>query len=133
MTDPHPVFNPSPSRESLTRLMRLFGHNGVLRVRTSRGSDAALNLLRPEGKAMTPAAPMPTSKEIQITGIRKHVAECVTEINGARCGARSNVWDTPVHLNVWILAHADAYAHKKFVKHTEDPVNVYTKPAKRPQ
>ncbi|MEV5598428.1 hypothetical protein [Streptomyces sp. NPDC052496] len=79
---------------------------------------------------MTTSAPVPARKEIQITGIRKHVAECVTEINGARCGARSNVWDTAVHLNVWILAHADESEHKKFVKHMEDPVNVYTKPAK---
>ncbi|KOG66963.1 hypothetical protein ADK76_00130 [Streptomyces griseoflavus] len=124
MTD----FNPSPGREYLTRLMRASGHDGVLHVRTGGGNDAALAIPRTEGRPMTTPAPVPTRKEIQITGIRKHVAEYVTEIDGTECGARSNVWDTAMYLDVWIRAHADEYEHKKFVKRTEEPVNVYTKP-----
>ncbi|WP_078624533.1 hypothetical protein [Streptomyces monomycini] len=79
---------------------------------------------------MTSPAPVPTRKEIQITGIRRHVAECVTSVKDGSCGACSNTWDTAVHLDVWIRAHADEYEHKRFVKRTEEPVNVYTKPAK---
>ncbi|MEU2787401.1 hypothetical protein [Streptomyces sp. NPDC007100] len=56
-------------------------------------------------------------------------AECVTEIDGTKCGARSNVWDSARHLDVWIRAHADEYEHKKFVKLTEEPANVYSTPA----
>ncbi|OKI10116.1 hypothetical protein A6A06_05795 [Streptomyces sp. CB02923] len=124
-------FSPNPGRENLTRLMRSCGYDGVLFLRTGGGSDAALGILRSEGRSMTASAsaPVPTRREVQITGVRKHVAECVTEINGARCGARSNVWDTAMHLNVWILAHANECEHKTFVKHTEDSVNVYTRPA----
>ncbi|MFH8406742.1 hypothetical protein ACH4FX_18390 [Streptomyces sp. NPDC018019] len=73
--------------------------------------------------------PAPTRLEIQITGIRKHVAACVTEIDGAECGARSAVWDTPMPANGWMRAHAAESGHKRFVKHTEEPVSVFTKPA----
>ncbi|WP_241267713.1 hypothetical protein [Streptomyces chrestomyceticus] len=130
MINPDPDHAPdSPNREILTRLMRTCGRDGVLHVRTSGGSDAALDLLRTEGNAMTTPVPGPTRKDIQITGIRRHIAECVTSVKNGPCGARSNAWDSGLHLDVWIRAHADEYEHKKFVKRTEEPVNVYTKPA----
>ncbi|GCD46263.1 hypothetical protein GKJPGBOP_06011 [Streptomyces paromomycinus] len=100
----------------------------MLLLRTSSSSDAAVNTPQPEGETMTSPAPVPTRKEIQITGIRRHVAECVTSVKDGPCGARSNSWDSALHLDVWIRAHADEYEHKKFVKRTEEPVNVYTKP-----
>ncbi len=85
---------PGPGREHLTRLMRSRGHDGVLRMRTS--GDAALNLPRPEGTTMATPAPVPTRMEIQITGIRKHFAECVTEQDGGEmCDACSSDWDSP--------------------------------------
>ncbi|MFD7667252.1 hypothetical protein [Streptomyces sp. NPDC059788] len=66
---------------------------------------------------------------IQITGIRKHVAECVTETGGETCGIRSSAWDTPAQLNTWIRAHADETGHTKYKKHTEEPVNTFSKRA----
>lgn len=127
MIDP----DPTPHRENLTRLMRSRGRDGMLLLRTGGGSDAAPDVPRSEGTHMTSPTPVPTRKEIQITGIRRHVAECVTSVKDSPCGARSNSWDTALHLDVWIRAHADEYEHKKFVKRTEEPVNVFTKPAKR--
>ncbi|MFH8747505.1 hypothetical protein ACH4GK_09750 [Streptomyces rimosus] len=126
-------FDPGPGRVKLTRLMRSLGHDGVLHMRTSGGSDAAHDIPRPEGKHMSASAPVPTRKEIQITGIRKYVAECVTEIGGTKCGARSNVWDSARHLDVWIRAHADECEHRKFVKLSEEPANVCSTPAKGQQ
>ncbi|MEV5594439.1 hypothetical protein [Streptomyces sp. NPDC052496] len=66
--------------------------------------------------------------EIQITGIRKHVAVCVTESGGMECGVRSSVWDTPTPLHTWIRAHADETGHTEYKKHTEEPVNAFSVP-----
>ncbi|GCD45973.1 hypothetical protein [Streptomyces paromomycinus] len=123
MTSP----NPGSSRKDFTRLMRSSGHDGVLFLRTGGGSDAAPDHPRREGTAMT--FPIPTRTDLQITGIRKHVAECVTPVEDAPCGARSDVWDSPRPLDVWIRAHADEHEHKKYVKHTEEAVNVFSRPA----
>ncbi|WP_078951984.1 hypothetical protein [Streptomyces sp. NRRL F-5755] len=78
---------------------------------------------------MTTPTPAPTRMEIQITGIRKHVAECVTETAGKACGIRSSVWEAPTQLNHWIRAHAGETGHTKYKKHTEEPVSTSPKRA----
>ncbi|MFH8349377.1 hypothetical protein [Streptomyces sp. NPDC018045] len=119
----------SPGREHFSRLMRSHGHGGVLHMRTGEGSGAAFDTPPREGKSMTNPVPAPTPVEIQITGIRKHVAVCVTETGGEKCGIRSNVWDTPTQLNSWIRAHTDETGHTQYQKHTEEPVNTFSKRA----
>ncbi|WP_078897707.1 hypothetical protein [Streptomyces rimosus] len=79
---------------------------------------------------MTTPTPAPTHMEIQITGIRKHIAVCITETGEKECGIRSSVWDTPVPLNSWIRAHANETGHTKYKKHTEEPVNTFSKRVK---
>ncbi|MFD7666122.1 hypothetical protein [Streptomyces sp. NPDC059788] len=113
--------------EHLNRLMCSCGHDGVLLVRTSGGDDAP-NSPRTEGHLMTTPTPAPPHLEIQITGIRKHVAECVTEIGGTECGARSCAWDTPMQTNGWMREHAAKTGHRQFEKHTEEPVSVFSRP-----
>ncbi|MEN2422696.1 hypothetical protein AABB02_31875 [Streptomyces rimosus] len=105
-------------------------------MRTSDDSETAPDLPRPEGTTMaTPApAPVPTSMEVQITGIRKHSVECVSEQDdGAMCGARSSCWDNPMQANAWIRAHAGEKGHTKFVKLMEESVNAFSKSAGRPK
>ncbi|KAA6214418.1 hypothetical protein CP973_35575 [Streptomyces albofaciens JCM 4342] len=80
---------------------------------------------------MTAPAPAPTRLEIQITGIRKHVAECVTKIGGSECGARSAVWDAPMQTNTWMREHAADTGHKLFEKRTEEPVSIFSRPVKK--
>ncbi|MFH8343727.1 hypothetical protein [Streptomyces sp. NPDC018045] len=86
------------------------------------------------------ALPTPTRTDLQITGIRKHVAECVTPVDDGPCGARSDAWDSPRSLDVRIRAHADEHEHKKgarraqevrkkYVRYTEETVNVFSGPA----
>ncbi|WP_234440499.1 hypothetical protein [Streptomyces rimosus] len=116
--------------------MRSSGHDGMLLMRTSGGNETARDLSRPEGATMaTPApAPAPTSMEVQITGIRKHSVECITEQDdGAMCGARSACWDNPMQANAWIRAHAGEKGHTKFVKLMEEPVNAFSKGAGGPR
>ncbi|MEU7191684.1 hypothetical protein [Streptomyces sp. NPDC045369] len=130
MTTPNPI--PIPSRDNLARLMRSRGRSGVLRMRSSGGSDAALNIPQLEGKPMATSAPVPTRMDIQISGIRKHYAVCVTEgKGGAACGARSSLWDNPMQPNAWIRAHSEEEGHTKFRKHTEEDVATFTKPARK--
>ncbi|WP_030018838.1 hypothetical protein [Streptomyces monomycini] len=132
MTNPNP--SPGPNRETLARLMRSSGHDGMLLMRTSGGGDAALSLSRPEGTATATPAPVPTRMEIQITGIRKHFAECVTEQDdGEMCDARSADWDSPMPANAWIRAHADEKGHTKFVKLMEESVSAFSKSAGGPR
>ncbi|MEU3539758.1 hypothetical protein [Streptomyces paromomycinus] len=100
-------------------------------MRTSGDGDAAFNLPRPEGTTMATPVPVPTRMEIQITGIRAHFAECVTEQDdGEMCDACSSAWDSPVPANAWIRAHADEKGHTKFKKHTEEDVTTFTRPAR---
>ncbi|MEU7198841.1 hypothetical protein [Streptomyces sp. NPDC045470] len=74
---------------------------------------------------------VPTRVEIQITGIRKHYAECVTEQDdGEMCDACSSDWDSPMPVNAWIRVHADVKGHTKFKKHTEEDVTTCTQPAR---
>ncbi|MEU7149583.1 hypothetical protein AB0B15_16355 [Streptomyces sp. NPDC045456] len=121
----------SPGREHFSRLMRSHGHAGVLHVRTGEDSAAALENPQPEGLTMTTPAPTPTRMEIHITGIREHVAECVTETGGKQCGVRSSTWDSPVQVHTWIRAHAMETGHTKYRKHTDEPVNTFSKPGAR--
>ncbi|GCD41638.1 hypothetical protein [Streptomyces paromomycinus] len=80
---------------------------------------------------MANPAPVPTRMEIQITGIRKHFAECVTEQDdGEMCGGRSSDWDSPLPANAWIRAHSDVEGHTKFKKHAEEDVTTFTEPAR---
>ncbi|MEU7223497.1 hypothetical protein [Streptomyces chrestomyceticus] len=120
----------SPGREYFARLMRSYGHEGVLHLRTGEGGAAALDDPRPESLTMATPAPTPTRMEIQITGIREHVAECVTETDGEQCGIRSSTWDSPMQVNTWIRAHATETGHTKYKKHMEEPVNTFSKPAR---
>ncbi|MFF3274915.1 hypothetical protein ACFYWU_28905 [Streptomyces chrestomyceticus] len=122
----------SPGREHFSRLMRSHGHAGVLHLRTSEGSAAALDNPRSESPTMATPAPTPTRMEIQITGIREHVAECVTETEDKQCGVRSSAWDSPVQVNTWIRAHAEETGHTKYRKHMEEPVNTFSKPDRTP-
>ncbi|MFK8848668.1 hypothetical protein [Streptomyces sp. Ac-502] len=118
------------SREHLTRLMRSRGSDGVLFLRTSGDSDPALSLPQPKGMAMTtPTTPPVTTRlEIQITGIRSHFAECVTEVDEEACGARSACWDNPMQSNTWIRAHGSETGHKRFTRHMEESVSIFTAP-----
>ncbi|MEU7190528.1 hypothetical protein [Streptomyces sp. NPDC045369] len=81
---------------------------------------------------MATSSPVPTRKDIQISGIRKHYAVCVTEgKGGVVCGARSSLWDNPMQSNAWIRAHSEEEGHTKFKKHTEEEVATFTKPARK--
>ncbi|MFF3275749.1 hypothetical protein ACFYWU_33150 [Streptomyces chrestomyceticus] len=120
----------SSSREHLTRLMQVCGRDGVLHVRTSGDSDPALSLPQPKGMAMT-TPPVTTRLEIQITGIRAHFAECVTEVDEEACGERSACWDNPMQSNTWIRAHGAETGHKRFTRHTEESVSIFTAPTGR--
>ncbi|WP_260475858.1 hypothetical protein [Streptomyces sp. WAC 06725] len=115
--------------EHLNRLMCSCGHDGVLLVRTSEGGGTAPDVYRTEGHPMSTPAPTPTRLEIQITGIRKHVAKCITEIDGSECGVRSAAWDTPMQTNGWMREHAADTGHKLFEKRTEEPVSIFSRPA----
>ncbi|WP_234317578.1 DUF7848 domain-containing protein [Streptomyces rimosus] len=99
------------------RLMCSCGRDGVLLVRTGDAAGVA-------------GAVPPTRLEIQISGIRKHVAECVTEIDGSVCGARSSVWDAPMQANTWMREHAADTGHKQFEKRMEEPVSIFSRPAR---
>ncbi|WP_234440789.1 hypothetical protein [Streptomyces rimosus] len=105
--------------EHPNRLMCSCGRDGVLLVRTA---DA--------GGGGGGGAALPTRLEIQISGIRKHVAECVTEIDGAVCGARSSVWDAPMQANTWMREHAADTGHKQFEKRMAEPVSIFSRPAR---
>ncbi|KOG50917.1 hypothetical protein ADK76_38275 [Streptomyces griseoflavus] len=136
MNDPDstPSSSLSPSRVTLTRLMRASGHDGMLLMRTSGDGETARDLSQPEGATMATPAPAPTYMEVQITGIRKHSVECITEQDdGAMCGARSACWDNPMQANAWIRAHAGEKGHTKFVKLMEEPVNAFSKSVGRPK
>ncbi|KWT58486.1 hypothetical protein ADL21_29110 [Streptomyces albus subsp. albus] len=76
------------------------------------------------------SAPTPSLLEIQITGIRKHVAKCITEVDGSECGVCSAVWDTPMQTNNWMREHAADTGHKLFEKRTEEPVSIFSRPVK---
>ncbi|MEU4199579.1 hypothetical protein [Streptomyces sp. NPDC045470] len=77
----------------------------------------------------TPTTPPVTTRlEIQITGIRAHFAECVTEVDREACGARSACWDNPTQSNTWIRAHGAETGHKRFTRHTEESVSIFTAP-----
>ncbi|MEN2421383.1 hypothetical protein AABB02_25200 [Streptomyces rimosus] len=115
--------------EHLNRLMCSCGHDGVLLVRTSEGCGAAPDARRTGSHPMPTPAPTPSRLEIQITGIRKHVAKCVTEIDGSECGVRSASWDTPMQTNSWMREHAADTGHKLFEKRTEEPVSIFSRPA----
>ncbi|MER7650415.1 MULTISPECIES: hypothetical protein [Streptomyces] len=115
--------------EHLNRLMCSCGRDGVLLVRTSDGDGAAFNAPQAESPPMSTPAPTPSRLEIQITGIRKHVAKCITEIDGSECGVRSASWDTPMQTNSWMREHAADTGHKLFEKRTEEPVSIFSRPA----
>ncbi|MEU7154974.1 hypothetical protein [Streptomyces chrestomyceticus] len=120
-------------RENLTRLMRSHGSDGVLFLRTSGGGQPALSLPQPKGMVMTtPTTPPATTRlEIQLTGIRAHFAECVTEVDEEACGERSACWDNPMQSNTWIRAHGAETGHKRFTRHTEESVSIFTAPTGR--
>ncbi|MEU5584339.1 hypothetical protein [Streptomyces chrestomyceticus] len=118
------------SREHLTRLMRSRGSDGVLFLRTSGDSDPVPSLSRSKGTAMT-TPPVTTRLEIQLTGIRAHFAECVTEVDEEACGERSACWDNPMQSNTWIRAHGAETGHKRFTRHTEESVSIFTAPTGR--
>ncbi|MEV5598219.1 hypothetical protein [Streptomyces sp. NPDC052496] len=77
--------------------------------------------------------PVATRLEIQITGIRKHFAECVTEVGREACGARSACWDNPLRPNTWIRAHGAETGHKRFTRHTEELVSIFSAPTMEPE
>ncbi|MFI0262059.1 hypothetical protein ACH4OW_23815 [Streptomyces sp. NPDC017056] len=121
--------NPSPSREILTRLMHSHGHDGVLRMRTSGGSDATLNrpqIPRPEGQPMATPVPLRESERlaVQITGTKTVTAECVTPVDGKPCGAKSGKWMSIVPPQDWARGHSVKTGHTKFVRHEDSDFQV---------
>ncbi|MFI0257951.1 hypothetical protein ACH4OW_02765 [Streptomyces sp. NPDC017056] len=88
------------AREEFRCAMETHGADGMLLMRTSGGSPAALN-------------PLP-----RLTGEMEVTVECTTLVDGKskKCGRKSGPWMTVLPARAWARAHAEVTGHGDFAE-----------------